>query len=227
MKKKISIKALSSSAVEVLIYDDIGEGWMGGISAKDFAKELKAFGSPETINVRINSAGGSVFDGVAIYNTLLKNPANVVVHIDGLAASIASIIAMAGDEINMADNAMMMIHDPWTVAGGNAKDLRDQANVLDKIGDTLVSTYAKRTDGDDDAIRKMMSEETWMSAEEAKDFGFVDNITDELKIAAYFDLSKFKNAPNAFVATVTEPDKSKEVKLKAARMDAAIKRYGM
>lgn len=227
MKKKISIKALSNSMVEVLIYDDIGDGWMGGISAKDFAGELKEFGEPEKINVRINSAGGSVFDGVAIYNTLLKHQAKIIVDVDGLAASIASIIMMAGDEINMADNALIMIHDPWTVAAGNADDLRDQADVLEKIGDTLVGTYVSRTGQETDKIKTMMADETWMSATEAKELGFVDNITEELKLAAHFDLSKFKNAPEDFIARTETPEENKGLKLKLARMEKTLKQYGL
>lgn len=224
MRKKIAIKALGSSSVEILIYDDIGDGWMGGISANEFAKELAGFGKVTDINVRINSAGGSVFDGVAMYNTLLKHPANVVVDIDGLAASIASIVAMAGDEINMADNALMMIHAPWTVAGGNADALRDQADLLDKISDTLVSTYVKRTGLDSDKVESLVEAETWMTASEAKELGFIDNVTGELKMAAYYDLSKFKNAPADLLAV---QDKSNEIKLKIAKMQKTVRCLGL
>ena len=97
---------------DILIYEDIGDGWLGGISAKTFADELKKLKNLTQLNVRINSPGGAVFDGLAIYNTLKKHKANVTVSIDGLAASIASVIAMAGDQITMAENALMMIHDP-------------------------------------------------------------------------------------------------------------------
>lgn len=176
------IKAKGTSA-EVLIYENIGEGWFGGISAKAFADEIKKLGNVKTINVRINSYGGSVFDGLAIYNTLKKHSAQVNVDIDGIAASIASIIAMAGDTINMAENGLMMIHDPWSVAMGTAEDLRAEADVMDKVRDSLLDTYMTRT-SDRDMISNMMSEETWLTAAEAADIGLVDNLTDQAKLAA-------------------------------------------
>ena len=128
MKGSYQIKAQKDSA-EIWIYEDIGEGWLGGLSAKVFADDLKKVGKVKNIYVRINSVGGSAVDGTAIYNSLKRHPANINVSIDGIAASIASIIAMAGDHIEMASNAMMMIHEPWIVAGGTASELREQADV--------------------------------------------------------------------------------------------------
>lgn len=194
---------------EVFIYEDIGDGWMGGISAKVFADQLNALGRLDEINVRINSAGGAVFDGIAIHNTLLKNPATVIVDVDGLAASIASIIAMAGDEVYMSSNAMMMIHDPWIVAGGSADELREQADLLDKVRGQLLATYVSRSNADEQAVSDMMTAETWMTADEALAAGFIDSVTDEMKVAAYVDPSKFKNVPKALL------DKSNGVTNKA------------
>ena len=202
MKKKpinIQIKNKGNKSAEVLIYDTIGAGWMGGISAKDFAKELKSLGTLDTINVRINSEGGSVFDGIAIYNTLLSNKASVTVHIDGLAASIASIIAMAGDTIKMANNALFMIHDPWTFAMGSANELREQADLLDKVRDQLVTTYVSRSSIDADTVSNLMADETWMSADEALDHGLIDEVTEELKMAACIHRERFKNAPESLI----------------------------
>lgn len=189
----MKINNKGNGKAEILIYEDIGEGWMGGLSAKRFADDLKALGKLTEINVRINSPGGSVFDGVAIYNTLRKNGARIIVDIDGLAASIASIIAMAGHEINMASNAFMMIHDPWGLFAGNADELREQADLLDKVRGTLVDTYVgqageeKRND-----IDEMMRAETWMTASEAEEHGLIHSITDEMQMAAHVDNSKFK-----------------------------------
>jgi ATP-dependent Clp protease protease subunit len=193
---RFEIKAKGKDAAEVLIYEDIGEGWFGGVSAKGFADDLKALGDGiKTINVRINSAGGSVFDGVAIYNTLRKHGARIEVDIDGMALSIASVIAMAGDEIRMAENALFMIHDPWTMTWGNAGELREQADLLDKIKGTLVDTYVARSGRSAAEVSDWMAAETWMTAQEAQERGFVNSITGALKMAAKFDASRFKNPP--------------------------------
>jgi ATP-dependent Clp protease protease subunit len=190
-----SIKAKKKTA-EIWIYEDIGDGWMGGVSAKQFAKDVKAIGKVETIQVYMNSPGGVVFDGIAIYNTLKRNAARILMDIDGLAASIASLVVMAGDEIRMAKNAMMMIHDPWTVTGGTAAELREMADTMDKIKDQILGTYVDRTGSDEAMISDLMAAETWMSADEALEHGFADEITEAQKIAAHFDLSKFKNVPS-------------------------------
>ena len=181
MKGRYEILAKDNSA-EITIYDDIGAGWFGGISADDFAKDLKALGKVDTLNVYINSAGGNVFDGVTIYNTLKRNPAKVVVNVDGLAASIASIIAMAGDEIIMAENAFMMIHDPWSVAAGSADDMREMADTMDKVRGQLLDTYVKRSGTDETVISDMMTAETWLTASEAQEYGLADTVGESLQI---------------------------------------------
>lgn len=207
---KISvIEAKGKKTAEVLIYEDIGEGWFGGLSAKAFAKELQAIGAVDKINVRINSMGGSVFEGVTMYNVLRDNDAEVIVHIDGLAASIASVIAMAGNSIRIAENAMMMIHDPWIVAAGSAADLREQAGLLDKIRDSLITSYKSQVQASltTDEISNLMEAETWMSANEALEFGFVDEVTEELAVAAkVVDLShyRYKHAPENLKELVFE-----------------------
>ena len=203
MKKTYKITAKGKKA-EILIYEDIGDGWLGGISAKAFADDVKALGKLEEINVRINSPGGSVFDGVAMYNTLVRNQARIIVDIDGLAASIASIVAMAGDEVRMAENAMMMIHDPWIVTAGTAEELRDQADVMDKVRETLLTTYVSRSSADEATISDMMAAETWMTAADAEEVGLIDSVTAEVKMAAIagFDLAKYKNVPEDFKAAI-------------------------
>jgi ATP-dependent Clp protease protease subunit len=184
---------------EILIYDVIGEDFWsgGGVTAKGFTEQLKALGDVKTINLKINSPGGDVFDGVAIYNNLVQHSAKVNVFIDGLAASIASVIAMAGDNITIAENGMMMIHNPWTLAMGDANDLRQSADVLDKIKATMLTTYSKRAGVTEAEASVIMDAETWYTGQEAVDAGFADDVqpVKAAKAAALFDLSVFKNAP--------------------------------
>jgi ATP-dependent Clp protease protease subunit len=168
-----------AKTAELLLYGDIGESWWGeSISAKSVADKLKEIGEVDVLSVRINSAGGSAFEGIAIYNQLVRASARVEVDIDGMALSIASIIAMAGEEVRMAENAMLMIHDPWTFAMGDAGELRKTADLLDAMKDNLVTTYARRTGLERDEIADLMAEETWFSAAEAKERGFVDLVVE-------------------------------------------------
>jgi ATP-dependent Clp protease, protease subunit len=187
---------------EIWLYDQVGEGFFGGMSAKQFADELQKMGPVETINLRINSPGGSVFDGLAIYNQLKRHPARLEVDVDGLAASIASVIAMAGDEIRMADNAMMMIHDPHGMSAGDADDMRKTADLLDQVKVSIIDTYAKRTRAKSADLAKWMADETWFGAADAIAAGFADKVTDAQQVAACygFDLAQFKNVPQPILA---------------------------
>lgn len=160
---------------EVFIYGDIG-GWWGGVSAEQFAKDLATL-DVGTLNVRLNSPGGMVFEGVAIYNALARHKANVIVHIEGIAASIASVIAMAGDEIRIAEGSRLMIHDPWSIVAGTAVDLRAEADVLDGLKSDLIDIYAARTEQKRDDLASWMTDETWLSARDAVDKGFADEMT--------------------------------------------------
>jgi ATP-dependent Clp endopeptidase proteolytic subunit ClpP len=148
------------------------------------------------LTIRINSPGGAVFDGLAIFNYLINSQLNVTVIIDGAALSIASVIAMAANKVVMAKNAMMMIHNPWVFLGGDANELRKQADVLDKIRSSLVSAYTMRTGMSDSEVSIMMDSETWMNAEEALELKFIDEIGEQSAVKNEFDLSKFVNPPN-------------------------------
>ena len=152
------------------------------MNAKQFVDELKGIDA-DTIHLRINSPGGSVIDGNAMFNALQRHPANVVTHIDGLAASMASVIAMAGDEVHMADNALLMIHNPWTFSMGDADELRADADLLDKMSASIVGAYG-RSQYEADEIKNLMDEETWFTAQEAFDAGLVDHISTGLRAAA-------------------------------------------
>ncbi len=185
----------ADSVPEIAIYDEIGAH---GIQAKAFLEDLMALESAEALNLRINSPGGSVFDGIAIHNALKRHSGKVTVHIDGIAASIASVIAMAGDEIVMPENAMMMIHDPSGLVWGTAADMRAMAEALDKMRDGLVSAYRDKSGQSAEEIQDLMAKETWLTAEEAVEFGFADRMEKPVQMAAAFDLSKFRNTPECF-----------------------------
>lgn len=173
----IKVMARGQKSAEVLIYDPIGADWFGnGVTAKRFRDDLEAMGDVAEITVRINSPGGEVFDGLSIYNTLKEHPAKVTVHVDGLAASIASVIAMAGDRIVMGEGAMFMVHSPWTVAMGNADNMRATADMLDKVEVGLVDAYVSRTGKTRAAVQKWMEGETWFTRDEAVAAGLATEI---------------------------------------------------
>lgn len=202
---KFAVATANDAPTEIELYDEIG---FWGVNAKDFRAKLKGAGD---VVLKINSPGGSVFDGIAIYNDLKAHKGNVRVEITGIAASIASIIAMAGDEIAIADNAMMMIHNAWTVAIGNAEELTAQADVLSKIDGALALTYASRkgTPGIR-AIKQMMADETWMNGKEARDQGFATETLQPVdkSTQAKFDLSVFQHAPESLVYSEDETPKT-------------------
>jgi ATP-dependent protease ClpP protease subunit len=168
----IRVLALANKKAEILIHEAIGDNWYGdGLTSKRFAKELAALGDVSEIKVRINSPGGSVSDGVAIYNTLKAHGAKINVVVEGLAASIASIIAMAGETISMGEGSLMMIHSPWTFAMGSAEDMRETADVLDKFESALVDIYVSRSGQERVSIEALLKAETWLNGEEAVALG--------------------------------------------------------
>jgi ATP-dependent Clp protease protease subunit len=182
---------------EIWLYDEIGDSFWGeGITAKTFQKELTGLGKVDTITLHINSAGGDVFDGLSIYNQLKAHPATITVAVDGLAASIASIIAMAGDTINIAQNAMLMIHDPVGGARGSADEMRRMAALLDTVKGNLAQTYVDRTGNKRAQIEAWMADETWLTADAAVQHGFADVITSASAVTALFDVNSFRNVPD-------------------------------
>lgn len=198
------INRAERNAAEILIYDDIGTGfWTEGVTAQGFLRELRALGRIDSLDIRINSNGGSVFDGVAIYNALRQHPARKVVHVDGIAASIASIIAMAGDEIRMGEGAWMMIHDPAGLAMGGADEMRATADLLDQIKDQLIGIYATRTGLADADIAEMMAAETWMDAASAIDKKFADVLSEPVRMAAHAAMDRFKHVPENLIRAST------------------------
>ena len=161
--------AKGKKSARMYLYDAVSY-WTGN-DAKTFQRMLSD-SDAEEIHLHINSPGGSVFEGVAIFNLLADHDADVIVHIDGLAASIASVIALAGDTVNIAENGMIMIHNPSVVAWGDSDVMRKQAEVLDQIKAAILNTYESRTKLGRDALSAAMDEETWYSADEAISAGF-------------------------------------------------------
>lgn len=212
---------------EIFIYDDIGPDWAGMVSAKFVIDELKKFAG-EPVTIRINSPGGFVSEGQAIYNALRRHSqqgGKVTTAVDALAASIASYIAMAGDEIEMAENAMLMIHKAWTWMAGNADDFRKEAGVLDKFDDTLADTYVARSKQDKEKVLQMLADETWLTAKEAVELGFADTIGTPLNIAANVKPGRFAKMPETFPTVETiEREKARRTREAIARNTLQVAR---
>ncbi len=198
MKKNwynISGKA-SDSIVDIYIFDEIGAY---GLNAQSFIDEIKPFKN-SALNIHINCVGGDVFDGMAIYNVIKKRTAETTVYIEGIAASMGSVIALAADNVVMAENSLFMIHNAWGGAMGEAKEMKKTAKLLDKISGEIADIYVKKTNLPYNKVQEMMDEETWLNADEAYELGFIDSISDAIKVAAKYDVSKFKNITNEEVS---------------------------
>ena len=187
-----NINSKASKVVDVYIFDEIG---MGGVNAQGFIEEIKSF-KDSPMNLHINCVGGDVFDGMAIFNIIKKRTAKTTVYIEGIAASMGSVIALAADNVVMAENSLFMIHNAWGGAMGEAKEMKKTAKLLDKISGEIADIYVKKTKLPYDKVKEMMDEETWLNAEEALELGFIDSISDAIKVAAKYDVSKFKNITN-------------------------------
>ncbi len=222
--------ALSARAevrqTEISIFDEIG---YYGVSAKQFIGDLKRVPADHEIVLKIHSPGGEVFDGNAIFNALKRHPGGVTVQIEGLAASMATVISLAGAPVKMAANGFYMIHNPWGVAMGDADEMRDQAALLEKIREGMIAAYASKSGQEPEQIAAWMDAETWFSAEEAQAAGFVDEVTDSLALAAsankFSRLGKFRNAPSDLTARSVDMDqevKPSEEEVVIAPADEAI-----
>lgn len=200
--------ARNGDEISLDLFDVIGDEWWGGIGSKTVARYLEDHADASRIKVRINSPGGDVFEGAAIFNLLRAHKAKVHVSIIGLAASMASVIALAGDTVEMAENAMFMIHEPWGFAIGRSDDMRRMAEMLDKVKDTILTAYERNSNLDREKLTAMLATKTWMTAAEAKEAGFVDEVTslapsddppDDAKARARAVLDKFRRAPEGVV----------------------------
>lgn len=190
----------AKDSATIYLYGPIGASWWddGGISANQFRKDLDALGAIKTIDVRINSEGGDVFDGQAIYTLLVQHKAAVTVHIDGLAASAASFIAMAGDTIEIAESAFVMIHNAAGGCWGGAEAMRKTADLLESVNGALQDIYAARTRNSVADLKKWMDAETWWTGKEAVAKGFADKVVPNLAVAASVrDPAKYRHLPAA------------------------------
>jgi ATP-dependent protease ClpP protease subunit len=201
-----AIQQTADGEAEITLFDEIG---FGGTSAKAFISDLKKL-SGQRVHLRINSVGGSVVEGTAIYNALRRHKGGLTVHVEALAASMASVVAMAGDEVAIADNALLMIHNPWSMSMGDADDLRKEADVLDKLKSTLVNAYKRKTGMDADEISDMMNEETWLGAEEAVALGFADYIEDGMEAAASITPEAARARFDKFSNSMRKPAKNRK-----------------
>ena len=204
------MKNEEENSADMILYGTIGsDEWWDDICYKTFKEDIANLGEVENINLHINSPGGSVFAAVAIANTLKNHKAKVTAYIDGLAASAATIITSACDVVKMPKNALFMIHNPLTWAYGNKQELEKTGILLDKVKDSILETYlAKAKDKTKEELSVLMDEEKWFNAEEAKEYGFIDEIVGEMEKpqnvnnllivnSLAFDISKFKNFPNS------------------------------
>ena len=187
MSKFWNIKAsLDNQSTELFVYGDISDSaYWDEVGAKEFVADLSKVTSND-ITVRINSGGGSVFAGFAMYNSLKQHKASVTVRVDGLAGSAASIVAMAGDKIIMPLGSMMFIHNSWTVTAGNSGELIEHAEMLSKIDTTMLEVYKAKTGLDEATIKDLMDKDSWLTANEAKNLGFATDIED-VNVAASLD----------------------------------------
>ena len=215
-KNWYNIKAeASSKSADVYIFDEIGTF---GLTAQSFIEEIKSY-KDTPMSLHINCVGGDVFEGMAIYNVLKKRTAKTTVYIEGIAASMGSVIALAGDEVVMAENSLFMIHNAWGGAMGEATEIRKTAALLDKISGEIADIYTKKTNLPYNRVKEMMDEETWLSADEAYNLGFIDSISDAIKVAAKYDVSKFKNI------TDKEIQNKLSVNLKSKKMTEELKNW--
>lgn len=222
---------------EVLLYDPIG-GWFG-ITGEEFAERIKNVNSKKLV-LKINSPGGDVFEArtmVSAIRDFRKNGGHVTARITGLAASAATFIAISADEVEMEEGTFFMIHNSWGITIGNASEHEYTANLLRKVDETILNDYVKKTGLEKDVIQKWMEEETWFTAEEAKEYGFADRVLseeegeeetvdneeeddEEEEIGNKWDLSIFKNAPKSFKKS--SKNRNQSTRNKVVRTDAIV-----
>lgn len=217
-------KAEESGEATLYLYDVIvSDDYWGGVAAEAFVKELNATAAP-TIHLRINSPGGEVFAARAIEAAIRNHPARIVAHVDGYAASAASFVAVACDEVEIAPGGFFMIHKAWTFTAGNADDLLHTAEMLEKLDASLVDTYAKKTGCAPEAIAGWMKAETWFSAGESVEHGFADRVAEAApKAQADWNLSVYANAPVVPAAASSINPQNRERYERTARLLAVTR----
>lgn len=225
MNKYYSMSEVNGEPV-LYIYSPIGKDMFGeSVNPKQIADELKAYNGKD-VTVRINSPGGSITDGLAIYNLLNQYEGNVTCIVDGLAASMASVVAMAADDLQMPKGSFLMIHNPWTMSAGDSKQLRKDADVLENMRETLAKIYSFKTEKDIDEVYGVMDAETWIDGETAVAEGWANTLVDDMVAVASIkkdDLNKFATAKaNAKLKDIMDKleEKKKEVVAEVADTQA-------
>ncbi len=220
----LKIKNKGKKEGELYLFDEIGGDMFGGVSLGDVAaglNQLKGEGVTD-ITLRINSPGGDMFEGIAIYNMLRKSKLKITTSIEGLAASAASIIALAGDVVTMSDSAFFMIHNSHTVAAGDTRSFKEVSDQLAEFDEQLARIYLNKIGGEVSVIKAAMDAETWYNATDAQAAGFIDQVNEALPVAAYCDKKKFKHAPAALTPIIrNDQERAKAI---AKRAKAAILR---
>jgi ATP-dependent Clp endopeptidase proteolytic subunit ClpP len=197
-KEWFAFSAKKGDSADLAIYDEIG---FWGTTAATFKAAMDAVKDVKTLNISINSPGGDVFDGFAIFNMLRAHESKKVITVDGMAASIASVIAMAGDTVRMPTASRMMIHNPWVGAAGDSAYLRDMADLLDDLKSTMVAIYRSHaSDIDEKEMSNMMDATTWMGAETAKEKGFIDEVIENLPVKNKVNFGALANVPEEIMA---------------------------
>lgn len=220
--KTFEVKNADGEEATVYLYDAIGSWW--GVPAEQFVKDLNAITAP-TIHLRINSPGGDVFEGRAIEAAIKAHKSKVVAHIDGLAASAATYVAIAADEVEISAGGFFMIHNAWMLTMGNATELRDAADLLEKIDATIAADYVAKTGKMADEVRAWMDAETWFSADEALANGFVDRIAEAAaKTGNGWNLSAYANAPKSLTQSAPDKSEADDVAARASLKRAALER---
>jgi ATP-dependent Clp protease, protease subunit len=214
------IEAQTDDDMEIILYDVIGWPYNDAFELTRSLSDYKG----KSITVRINSPGGDVFDGLAIFNVLQEHPAQVTTKIEGLAASMSSAIALAGDEVQAHKNSMIMIHDPWVLIAGNQYELRETADILQKIGGNLLDIYYDKSAIGKRDLKQMMKDETWFTAAEAKERKLIDTVLDVGAAKARFDLSMFAAVPDELEESDREGRELNEREIERALRDAGASR---
>jgi ATP-dependent Clp protease, protease subunit len=219
-RRIIDVKAQENEST-IYLYDMIDAYF--GVSAADFVQTLNGIQAP-VINLRINSPGGDVFEARAIATAIRQHKSEIVAHIDGVAASAATYIATAASRIEIADGAFMMVHKAWTLAYGNSTDMREVADLLDKLDASIEADYAKKTGKDADTIKQWMADETWFTAQEAVDAGLADALVADQnngKASAHWNLNAYAKTPKA----LTDPKPAAEVIYDRAALERKLKLF--
>ena len=221
-ERKFEIKAEANEATvylyDMIVGDDLTAEWWGGVSPNQFVRELNQITAP-VIHLRINCPGGDVFAARVMELAIRQHPSKVVAHIDGYAASAASFLAVACDEVEIAKGGFFMIHKAWSMCWGNADEMLKMADLLDKIDESLVITYADATEQDAQQLRDWMTVETWFNAEESIEYGFADRLAETETKASAWNMSMYDKAPKATTEKEPDPEIKPEPALEPAAPD--------